>query len=136
MQIVIEIDKDAYEALCGTGYVRSNFNIIRAVRESIPLPKHHGRLIDADELKKRAMYMDGDNVAIEGVEVVTVGMIDNAETIIPAMEEEPIKQTKKEVDCITCNFKWNCYKHGKLVNPCDAYIEQHEQTTTEEGENK
>lgn len=65
----------------------SNPVIRKALKNGTPLPEHYGRLIDADVLKSRAMYINGDNVAIEGVEVVTVGMIDNAETIIPATKE-------------------------------------------------
>lgn len=53
MQIVIDIPKDVYNR---TVFYREfkNLNdcvtIIKALENGTPLPKHHGRLIDADKL--------------------------------------------------------------------------------------
>ena len=37
-QVVIEISDDAYEAIIGSGYVASNFNMISAIRNGIVIP--------------------------------------------------------------------------------------------------
>lgn len=129
MQIAINISHNLYESIM-KGYVLSKFGeyeLYKAVQDGAPLPEHHGRVIDADVACPNHTECVMCPVAVDCP-------ICAADTIIPATEEEPVKQTKKEVDCINCSFKWNCYKHGKLVNPCDAYIEQHEQIATE-GEN-
>ena len=51
-QVVIEMSNDAYEAIIGSGYVASDFNMISAIRNGIVLPEQHGDLIDRDELLK------------------------------------------------------------------------------------
>lgn len=85
MQIVIEIDKDAYEALCGTGYVRSNFNMIRAVRESTPLPEHHGRLADLDAALKCVEEVTDSKEKEYAIAIFDWAM--SKRVIIPATEE-------------------------------------------------
>ena len=59
MKIVINIDKeyikqiDRIRFLIGGKEDRSlQINVINAIKNGAPLPKGHGRLIDADELKK------------------------------------------------------------------------------------
>ena len=54
-----------------------------AVYHGKPLPEHHGRLIDADELKKHK-YHDSDRFE----NAVAVYYIDNAPTVIEASESE------------------------------------------------
>ena len=88
MKLVIDINDNEYMGIKKypnniTSYPVT-IHIYDAIRNGILLPEHYGDLIDREAIKKRAMFVSGDNVAIEGVEVVTVGMIDNAETIIPA----------------------------------------------------
>ena len=58
--------------------------LAEAVINGIVIPKGHGRLIDADKLKERYLYMSNDDTAIEGMEYVTKGMIENAEVVIEA----------------------------------------------------
>ncbi len=58
MKIVIDIPKDEYDEICSdkfdtTGYFK--LNLSNAFRNCTSLPKGHGRLIDADALKK---YID------------------------------------------------------------------------------
>ena len=48
MQIVIEIPEEDYIRLRDEGMFGNVTTFKRAVREGIPLPKGHGRLIDAD----------------------------------------------------------------------------------------
>lgn len=60
----------------------------RVIMRGIPLPKHHGRLIDADELKTYADSRWSES-ASDGYEYyVEVSDIDNAPTIIEGSESE------------------------------------------------
>ena len=82
MQIVIEIDEEEYnKALDG------NFNVTAfndAVRKySTPLPKGHGRLIDADNLEMDADWSD----YYDGYTAYSEDMINCAPTIIEADKE-------------------------------------------------
>ena len=56
MQIVIDINDNLYTRLFDNGV--DNYNDVadmaKAIRKGIPLPKGHGRLIDADKLLKEA----------------------------------------------------------------------------------
>jgi len=60
MQIVIDIPMDAYNNLIKYGYKNlGSFdcgNILKAVTNGTPLPKGHGRLIDADAFERRCMF--------------------------------------------------------------------------------
>lgn len=58
MQIVIDIPKYAYDTIVAyDGYISDcdNEKVGNAVKHGIPLPKGHGRLIDADVFEKRLM---------------------------------------------------------------------------------
>ena len=88
MKIVIEIPDWIYEKF---GYEYSekcliskstNDIILDAFCNGTPLPKGHGRLIDADELKKHK-YHDYDRFE----NAVSVAHIDWADTIIEADKE-------------------------------------------------
>ena len=60
MQIVINIPDYIYENVINTGkfgYYR--FNTINAIKNSTPLPKGHGRLIDADVVNEKMGNLDG-----------------------------------------------------------------------------
>ena len=52
MQLVIEIDKDYYEIIKHEVEHGHDFKPYNLIANGIPLPKGHGRLIDADELKQ------------------------------------------------------------------------------------
>jgi len=62
MKIVIDIDENIFVRLFDNGvedYAIVNddlFAIAKAIRNGTPLPKNHGRLIDADELMKWSRY--------------------------------------------------------------------------------
>ncbi len=89
MQIVIDINENEYLSVKNypdniTSYP-ATIHLYEAVRNGTPLPEH-GDLIDREAIKKRAMLVC-DNIAIAGVEVIAVCMIDNAPAIIPATKE-------------------------------------------------
>lgn len=52
MQIVIDIPEDAYKQIMEFGFLENTHGKIcyKAINNGTPLPKGHGRLIDADEL--------------------------------------------------------------------------------------
>lgn len=84
MQIVIDIDNNLYTRLFDNGdeYVADMRRACVAIRKGIVLPKGHGRLIDADELKKTAYS------STAFTSVVDVCDIDDAPTIIEADKAE------------------------------------------------
>lgn len=75
MQIVIEIPDTAYEGIMNAHKASGNWDdsligvLCKGVANGTPLPKGHGRLIDAEELKKiiqknDALYMAGFNICL------------------------------------------------------------------------
>ena len=54
MKIVIDIDEEDRTDICNPHFIREDlrFKIGGAIMKGTPLPEGHGRLIDADELKK------------------------------------------------------------------------------------
>ena len=88
MQIVIDIPDIDYRHI--KEYYEKN-DIVEATYSYIyhgtPLPKGHGRLVDADELKKHKYH---DNDRFENA--VAVAQIDWAETIIEADKESEDKR--------------------------------------------
>ena len=89
MKIVIDIDEHIYKQVMADSevYILDNevdrILIENAIYNGTPLPKGHGRLIDADELKKHKYH---DNHRFENA--VAVAYIDWADTIIEADEED------------------------------------------------
>lgn len=87
MQIVIEIDNEHYERIMrleeGVTVYPTTLALYEAVKDGTPLTKGHGRLIDADELKKHKYH---DSNRFENA--VAVAQIDWADTIIEADKEE------------------------------------------------
>ena len=83
MKIVIDIDENVYTRLFDNGtedYGIMNddlFAIAKSIRNGTPLPKGHGRLIDADKLKEHKYH---DNHRYENA--VAVAYIDWADAII------------------------------------------------------
>lgn len=59
MQVVIDIDERLYEIITNPKNLPTMYHASRcadAVRNGVPLPKGHGKLIDADELAKAMFY--------------------------------------------------------------------------------
>lgn len=89
MQIVIDIPKEDYEFIYDEfagGDMPDGKSLTRttlyAIANGTILPKGHGRLVDADELKKHKYH---DNDRFENA--VAVAQIDWADTIIEADKE-------------------------------------------------
>ena len=95
MKIVIDISKEEYqtyinhtEAILDKSIPLVHQDLLKAVINGTPLPEHHGRLIDADELY--GDFIDGT----EGYDCQTwnrieIGdIIDNALTIIGGSDSE------------------------------------------------
>lgn len=100
MKIVIEIDDDDYQFIKDTEF--ENYAVTKhlyeAVYEGTPLPKGHGRLIDADELLielgsyhiggiDAIKIYNGENTWEDGLHTAW-SVIDDAETIIEAESEK------------------------------------------------
>lgn len=57
IELVIKISEDSYKATCGGSMLPPDVeNVINAIKTGTPLPKGHGRLIDADALNFNADY--------------------------------------------------------------------------------
>lgn len=79
MKLIIDIDEEIYQMICNTGtYGNYRFNSAKAIKEGTPLPKGHGRLIDADKLRPYE-YITKNYIHIDE--------LDNAPTIIEADKE-------------------------------------------------
>lgn len=77
MHIVIDIPDGCYEELNNGQFpIQDAYRLVSWIKEGIPLPKGHGRLIDADELKKVINQFD------------YYDQVSDAQTIIEANEEE------------------------------------------------
>lgn len=95
MQIVIDISDEEYEDVKKAGGCYYDFG--KAIYYGTPLPKGHGRLIDADELiDSHNAFMremkNNDEVCsclkevLDGMEIM-LEMVDTAPTIIEATEK-------------------------------------------------
>ena len=67
MQIVIDIDENLYTRLFDNGVDNYDdaVDMAKAIRKGTPLPKGHGRLIDADKLKEWVQDVIKVNYTIE-----------------------------------------------------------------------
>ena len=102
MQIVIEIPEWKYKSICvevetskRCGVATMNPGIDKAIYEGTPLPKGHGRLIDADALEKKMRDREkelGYDRAIWESSVVSVVLDMLAPIIIPADTESEGEQ--------------------------------------------
>lgn len=83
MQLVINIDDKLYEIIKNPKKLETMYHagrLCEAVRNGTPLPKGHGRLIDADKLE----YIKNDRPDEIGYHYVRKYNIDYAPTIIEA----------------------------------------------------
>ena len=94
MQIVINIDDEDYDNITLTGGNIINLGVLldlrEAVRNGTPLPKGHGRLIDADALEKKMCDREeelGDDRALWESSAVSVALNMFAPTIIEKDDE-------------------------------------------------
>jgi hypothetical protein len=93
MQIVIDIDKEDLKDINDMHFIREDlkFKIGKAIMNGTPLPKGHGRLIDADELKKEYPH-DTDCDYPVNTNCCVAESIDNSPTIIEADKESEDKE--------------------------------------------
>ena len=81
MKIIIDIPDGCYEELTTARFpIQDAYRLVSWIKNGKPLPKNHGKLIDADELIKQAW--DVDDSKMGWIYVVEVGDIENAPTII------------------------------------------------------
>ena len=91
MKLIIDIDEDYFEILKYENRNGNDFKPIKLIANGIPLPKGHGRLIDADTLEYTC---NSDECrTIKGCNhcqysIITEEEIDNAPTIIEADKGE------------------------------------------------
>ena len=95
MQIVIELPDKTYKDIKEENGIyginnglsaRITGKVVGAIQSGTPLPKCHGRLIDADLLKAKLIYESDIGAEIEayGADDVIKRVFDNAPTIIEA----------------------------------------------------
>ena len=80
MQIIIDIHEKDYQSILNSGQVP--YGVVCAIMNGTLLPKHHGRLIDADELEECKEIMN--TISGESKYAVRMDDIRNASTIIEA----------------------------------------------------
>ena len=80
MQIVIDIPDGCYEELKTASFtVQEAYRLVSWIKDGTPLPKGHGRLIDADEIQFENTEFD-----TYGDYCIAFDAIDDAPTIIEA----------------------------------------------------
>jgi hypothetical protein len=90
MKIVIDIPEDYYKAIKEIPVEQSTADMM-IIRKGTPLPKGHGRLIDADALEKKMCDREtemGDDKALWESSAVSVALDMFAQTIIEADRSE------------------------------------------------
>lgn len=99
MKIVVDIPKETYEALVINQYCGSKSNLENIIVNGIPLPEHHGDLIDANKLMERfeneQYYYDKSespldelSIAFDNGIICAMEKLDEAPTIIEGSESE------------------------------------------------
>lgn len=83
MELVIKIPEEYYKAIKEIPVEQSSADML-IIRTGTPLPKGHGRLVDADELKPRDISPEAWYSPMWGFEL---NDIDDAPTIIEADKE-------------------------------------------------
>ena len=90
IKLVVKIPEEMYaEIMDENGIETMLIPYSSIVRNGVPLPKVHGRLIDADLLKAKLIYESDIGAEIEtyGTDDVIKRVFDNAPTIIEAESE-------------------------------------------------
>lgn len=84
MKLEIDIHEKDYQSILNSGQVP--YGVVYAIMNGTPLPKGHGRLIDADELIKK--WYDDYIKFMTREEIESMdGIIENAPTIIERDKE-------------------------------------------------
>ena len=83
MELVIKLsDKEYSELQSASYYSFDKYTAYLAMKNGTPLPKHHGRLIDADELEECKEMMN--DIMDESKYAITMDDVRNVLTIIEA----------------------------------------------------
>lgn len=82
IELVIKIPEDDYDFIKRTGY--NTQSLYRAIKNGTPLPKGHGRLIDADKLQTHFVGTEQGTDLVVYLEPTII----NAPTIIEAEKED------------------------------------------------
>ena len=99
MRLIIDIPEDYYEIVKHDVQVGNDYLPFKLIAKGTPLPKGHGRLIDADaliseikDLKKSPWYKDNTNFSYlprkETLEIIEDVVIRDAPTIVEEEKEE------------------------------------------------
>lgn len=83
IELVVKIPEEMYNHIKNGGNIGASLLIENAIKNGTPLPKGHGRLIDADELKKYYPHDADWEYPVSTNEYVNE-TIDDAQTIIEA----------------------------------------------------
>ena len=88
MQIVIDISEEEYKCVQITGCIGNKTCISNAIYDGTPLPKGHGRLVDAGKIDEDRIESDNPIIYLtingEYTEAVSLDYINNLPTIIEA----------------------------------------------------
>lgn len=92
MQILIDISEKDFTLIRSVNdpnlLLLAESRVMLAVKNGTPLPEHHGRLIDVNELLDDIGLEDNDeNRDCNNGEIITLENIDRISTIIPATKE-------------------------------------------------
>ena len=90
MQIIIDIPKEIYDYIHNEHIamkVCDSHKVTKAIANGTPLPKGHGRLVDADYLDVNTIMTD-DYSGNQILDVILKEDLDSAETIVKADKEK------------------------------------------------
>ena len=90
MQYVIELPEDLKRMIIDEGRfdVAHSYRLAGCGKNSIALPEHHGRLIDADAIKYASEEISGGGCEPEETLYVRKKDVDRAETLVAATDED------------------------------------------------
>ncbi len=92
MKVVINLPEKVYKEICSGNFETDGYfkaNLQDTFRNGTPLPKNHGRLIDADEYKEHLYACETNDRPLHIMELdERLATVDDAPTIIEADKEE------------------------------------------------
>lgn len=88
IEVVIRISEDSYKATCNGHMLPPDVeNVVQGIKNGTPLPKGHGRLIDADAFQKYCFNKNFDKrLPAEGLAIINM-FLGVQPTIIEADKE-------------------------------------------------
>lgn len=122
MKMVIDISEELYKEICPIEYIyglsivknkQLFYQLIYAIQDGTPLPKGHGRLIDADKVlddieKKNPVFVSETEKRKRYARLVYYWAVKNAPTIIERSENELVeKEPQKDTETYICDPEKN-----------------------------